>query len=52
MGKPRRLLNREFKVEAVKLVTEQVEFPTRSGHEVKVYSDCSYSAGETYPSDE
>jgi hypothetical protein len=30
----------------------EVEFPTKSGHEVKGYSDCSYSAGETYPSDE
>ena len=29
-----------------------VEFPTKSGHEVKGYSDCSYSAGETYSSDE
>ena len=29
-----------------------VEFPTKSGHGVKGYWDCSYSAGETYPSDE
>ena len=31
---------------------EGVEFPTKSGHGVNDYSDCSYSAGETYPSDE
>ncbi len=29
-----------------------VEFPTKSGHRVNGYSDCSYSAGDTYPSDE
>jgi hypothetical protein len=29
-----------------------LEFPTKSGHGVKLYSVCSYSAGETYPSDE
>ena len=29
-----------------------MEFPTKSGYEVKDYSDCSYSAGETYPSEE
>jgi hypothetical protein len=29
-----------------------LEFPTKSGHEVKGYTDCSYSAGETYPSEE
>jgi hypothetical protein len=29
-----------------------VEFPTKSGQGVKVYSVCSYSAGETYPSEE
>ena len=29
-----------------------MEFPTKIGHAVKGYSDCSYSAGETYPSDE
>jgi hypothetical protein len=29
-----------------------VEFPTKSGHGVNGYSDCSYSAGDTYPSDE
>ena len=30
----------------------EVEFPTKSGQGVKVYSVCSYSAGETYPSEE
>jgi hypothetical protein len=30
----------------------KVEFPTKSGHGVKLYSACSYSAGDTYPSDE
>ena len=29
-----------------------VEFPTKSGQGVNGYSVCSYSAGETYPSDE
>jgi hypothetical protein len=29
-----------------------VEFPMKSGHGVKLYSVCSYSAGDTYPSDE
>ncbi len=29
-----------------------LEFPTKSGHGVKLYSVCSYSAGDTYPSDE
>src|SRR5690349_522565 len=29
-----------------------VEFPTKSGHRVNGYSACSYSAGETYPSEE
>ena len=29
-----------------------LEFPTKSGQGVKGYSVCSYSAGETYPSDE
>jgi hypothetical protein len=29
-----------------------VEFPKESGHGVKGYPACSYSAGETYPSDE
>ena len=29
-----------------------LEFPTKSGHGVKGYTDCSYSAGETYPSEE
>jgi hypothetical protein len=32
--------------------TRMVEFPMKSGHRVKLYSVCSYSAGETYPSDE
>jgi len=32
--------------------TGHLEFPTKSGHGVKLYSVCSYSAGETYPSDE
>src|SRR5687767_9063655 len=27
----------------------QLVFPTKSGHEVKDYSDCSYSTGDTYP---
>jgi hypothetical protein len=31
---------------------EVVEFPTNGGRAVKLYSVCSYSAGETYPSDE
>ena len=30
----------------------ELEFPTKSGHGVKLYSVCSYSAGETYPSEE
>ena len=30
----------------------RVEFPTKSGHGVKLYSVCSYSAGDTYPSAE
>jgi hypothetical protein len=29
-----------------------VEFPTKSRHGVNGYSACSYSAGETYPSEE
>jgi hypothetical protein len=29
-----------------------LEFPTKSGHGVKLYSVCSYSAGDTYPSEE
>jgi len=29
-----------------------LEFPTKNGHEVKGYSDCSYSTGDTYPSEE
>jgi hypothetical protein len=29
-----------------------LEFPTNSGHGVKLYAVRSYSAGETYPSDE
>ena len=32
--------------------TVVVEFPTKSGHGVKLYSACSCSAGDTYPSDE
>lgn len=30
----------------------RVEFPTKSRHRVNGYSACSYSAGETYPSEE
>ncbi len=29
-----------------------VEFPTKSGHGVKLYSACSYAAGDTYPREE
>jgi hypothetical protein len=29
-----------------------MEFPTKSGHGVKLYSACSYSAGDTYPREE
>ena len=29
-----------------------VEFPTNGGRADKLYSVCSYSAGDTYPSDE
>jgi hypothetical protein len=29
-----------------------LEFPTKSRHGVNGYSACSYSAGETYPSEE
>jgi transposase len=29
-----------------------LEFPTKSGHGVKLYAVCSYSRGETYPSEE
>ena len=29
-----------------------LEFPTKSRHGVKLYSACSYAAGDTYPSDE
>ena len=29
-----------------------LEFPTKSGHGVKVYTVCSYSAGDTYPREE
>src|SRR5262249_26256415 len=32
--------------------SDPVEFPTNGGRAVKPYSVCSYSAGETYPSDE
>ena len=32
--------------------TPEVEFPTKSRHGVNGYSACSYSAGETYPSEE
>jgi hypothetical protein len=39
------------KTEVAKRVNE-VEFPTKSGQGVKLYSACSYSAGETYPSEE
>ena len=35
-----------------RLGTPPVEFPTKSGHGVNGYSVCSYSAGETYPSEE
>jgi RNA polymerase sigma factor (sigma-70 family) len=31
---------------------EEVEFPTKSGRGVKLYSVCSYSAGDTYPNEE
>jgi hypothetical protein len=30
----------------------RLEFPTKSGHGVKLYSVRSYSAGDTYPSEE
>lgn len=30
------------------MVIVVLEFPTKSGHGVKLYSVCSYSAGETY----
>jgi len=30
----------------------ELEFPTKSGHRVKLYSVRSYSAGDTYPSEE
>jgi len=30
----------------------RMEFPTKSGHRVKLYSVRSYSAGDTYPSEE
>lgn len=34
------------------IVIGGVEFPTKSGHEVNGYSDGSYSAEDTYPSEE
>jgi hypothetical protein len=38
---------------AIKRLTKlDMEFPTKSGQVVKLYSVRSYSAGETYPSDE
>ena len=27
----------------------ELEFPKKSGHRVKLYSVCSYPAGDTYP---
>jgi hypothetical protein len=36
----------------LKNILKELEFPTKSGHGVNGYSDCSYSAGDTYPSDE
>ena len=35
-----------------RLVRKEVEFPTKSGHGVKLYSVCSYAAGDTYPKEE
>ena len=31
---------------------QALEFPTKSGYGVKVYTVCSYSAGDTYPREE
>jgi hypothetical protein len=36
----------------VVILWDEVEFPTKSGHGVNGYSVRSYSAGETYPSEE
>ena len=42
----------QVEIRLSELQMEKVEFPAKSGQGVKVYSDCSYSAGETYPSEE
>ena len=44
------------KIEVVKTFLSkqfgELEFPRKSGHGVKLYSACSYSAGDTYPREE
>ena len=41
-----------FFLEAVAKGAQTLEFPTKSGPGVKLYSARSYSAGDTYPNEE